>query len=87
MKESFWEKVEKCKHINLYPDYYQGFSCETEYCSAFEIHCSDCGVFITECDCGYCNGMSGWPESRWRKRRRKVNQKGSGAVSKTDGSY
>ena len=67
----FWDKVEKCKHENLSPTHFGGVFCGTPYCNAGEDHCLDCGVYITKCDCGYCNGMSGWPEKRWARKRRK----------------
>ena len=60
----FWDKVRECKHKNTYPDYYQNVYCGTPYCSGGESHCKDCGVYISECQCGYCNGMSGWPWKR-----------------------
>lgn len=65
----FWNKVQKCDHKNLNPDYYEPVYCQTPYCEGYEEHCLDCGVFITKCQCGYCNGYSGWSEKRWRKRR------------------
>lgn len=74
-KSSFWEKVEKCNHENLYSDYYELVYCDNEYCSGSESHCADCGVFITTCQCGYCNGISGWPEKRWSKHHKKVYEK------------
>jgi hypothetical protein len=67
----FWEKVVKCEHKNLSPDYCEYVSCWTPYCGGWEEHCLDCGVFITKCGCGFNNGMSGWPEKRWRKRTRR----------------
>jgi hypothetical protein len=67
----FWDKVEKCKHENISPDYCEPTSCWTPYCSGLESHCLDCGVFITKCGCGFNNGMSGWPNERWRKRDRR----------------
>lgn len=73
--DKFWEKVSKCKHENLSPDYCETVSCGTPYCKGSEVHCLDCGVYITECGCGCCNGMSGWPESRWITYYRKKHQK------------
>lgn len=95
---SFWEKVEKCNHENLYHNYYKAIYCGTEDCEGSESHCVNCGVFITKCQCGSYNGISGWSEKRWKKHHdkvygrvveqyRKVNQKGSGAASKADGSF
>lgn len=62
----FWDKVLKCKHENIDPDYYDYVSCSTPYCTGYEIRCADCGVYITKCGCGACNGMSGWPDKRRR---------------------
>lgn len=73
MKKNFWKKVEKCKHENLSENYYESVYCGTPYCGGEETHCLDCGVYITKCGCGYCNGMSGWPEKRWRNKRRQRN--------------
>ena len=66
MKElsKFWDKVLKCEHKNLDPNYYEHVSCGTPYCSGHETHCLDCGVYISECGCGFNNGMSGWPYRR-----------------------
>lgn len=67
---SFWDKVEKCKHERLSPNYCPNVHCSTEYCSGHEVHCLDCGVYISECGCGCECGMSGWPKKRNDKRRR-----------------
>ena len=67
----FWDKVSKCEHKNLDPNYYEYVPCGTPYCSGWEEHCLDCGVYITKCGCGFNNGMSGWPDSRWRELQRK----------------
>ena len=61
----------KCKHENLSPNYLDSFSCPTPYCNSREVHCMDCGRFITSCGCMCNNGESGWPEKRWIKFRRK----------------
>jgi hypothetical protein len=58
-KVSFWERVYKCKHKNMNPNYSESVSCWTPYCSGWEEHCLDCGVFITECGCGFLSGKSG----------------------------
>ncbi len=63
----FWDKVDKCKHENLSPDYYEPIYCDTPYCGGDESHCLSCGVFIATCGCQSCNGLSGWPEKRWKK--------------------
>lgn len=67
----FWDRVAGCKHENLYPNYSASVACGTPYCSGHEYHCKDCGVFIADCGCGFVRGLSGWPEARWRKLRRK----------------
>ena len=70
----FWDKVEKCDHKNLEPNYYKNVPCGTPYCYGRETHCLDCGVYITECGCGFNNGMSGWPDRRHRRLWRKKEQ-------------
>lgn len=76
--DKFWDKVLKCKHENLNPNYLQFIPCSTPYCSGNEVHCMDCGVYISECGCGYNNGMSGWPYQRHevisRKRLLRINK-------------
>lgn len=67
----FWDKVDKCSHENLSPDYYEGVPCWTPYCGGTEDHCLDCGVFISSCGCGFNNGMSGWSNKRWREKEKK----------------
>lgn len=57
---NFWNKVAGCKHENLNPDYFEEESCGTPTCSGATNRCMDCEVYITECQCGYLNGMSGW---------------------------
>ena len=64
----FWEKVHSCKHEHLDTNYHRYIPCGTPYCGGSESHCLDCGVYITECYCGFNNGMSGWPLSRWTKK-------------------
>lgn len=66
MGKKFWDKVGKCSHKNLSVSYYVNLSCATPYCSGEEVRCLDCGVYISKCGCGYCNGMSGWPEAQWK---------------------
>lgn len=63
----FWEKASKCSHVNLSPVYLENIKCDTPFCGGSETHCLDCGVFIIKCGCGYCDGISGWPDSRYRK--------------------
>ena len=62
--ENFRDKVQKCKHERLSPDYLDDIACSTPYCRGYETHCLDCGAYITKCECGYLNGISGWPEKR-----------------------
>jgi hypothetical protein len=64
----FWEKVHNCEHKNMNPDYCGNVHCGSPWCVGREQHCLDCNVYITECWCGSNNGMSGWPEKRWRKK-------------------
>lgn len=64
----FWDKVRECKHKNLWPCYSAYVSCGTPYCSGHEYHCKDCKAYVTECGCGFCNGLSGWPWSRVKKK-------------------
>lgn len=63
----FCNKVVKCEHKNLSSNCCECIKCETPGCFGYEVHCLDCGVYISKCGCGYCNGLSGWPELRWRK--------------------
>ena len=63
----FWDRANKCSHINLSPDYYIDLTCGTPYCSGEETHCLDCGGYIQKCGCGYLTGMSGWSWSRYKK--------------------
>jgi len=74
----FWDKVEKCKHKNFYPNYYVGVYCITPYCSGYEVHCMDCGAYISQCGCNYNNGISGWPHLRyrnWEKKKEKERKR------------
>lgn len=69
--------MKECKHENLYENYLDTWPCPTPYCIAREVHCKDCGRFVTTCECGYNNGESGWPDKRYRKitKRRNKNAK------------
>jgi len=60
----FWEKVLQCSHKNLYLDYFAYIHCSTPYCDGDEVHCKDCGVFISSCGCMCNNDMSGWSNAR-----------------------
>ena len=74
-KESFWDRVIKCKHENLYPDYLVTFKCSTPYCYGEEVHCKDCGAYISSCGCGANNDISGWSDARWNKFNKKKEKK------------
>jgi hypothetical protein len=73
---SFWDKVNNCQH-EFYDNYCVYLPCDTPYCSGYEVHCKKCGVYISKCNCGYNNGMSGWPYKRWFKEQflKKKNEK------------
>lgn len=73
MSKKFWDKVNKCDHERL-SNYYVNLNCATPYCSGDEVCCSDCGVYISKCKCGYCNGMSGWSDAQWKSYYRKKNE-------------
>ena len=68
---TFWDKVENCNHENFYPDYYVSFECDTPYCTGYEIHCKDCGAYISQCGCNFNNGISGWSYAHHRKLEKK----------------
>lgn len=70
----FWKKVILCNH-EFYGDYAGYIYCETPYCEGYELHCKKCNAYISKCDCGYCNGVSGWSEKRWINRRKKDEKK------------
>jgi hypothetical protein len=61
------KKKYNCKHINLYPNHLVTGRCSTPYCNWQEVHCKDCGMFITTCGCHYMDSISGWSELRWQK--------------------
>jgi hypothetical protein len=64
----FWRKVERCKH-----EWSPQYSGTTRYCACgqnVESHCLRCGVYNTEDSCGEQAGMSGWPNKRWKNRRK-----------------
>jgi len=75
--EKFWERVNKCKHENLSPNYSVLVCCPTPYCSGEEVHCLDCGAYSTKCGCGYMNTISGWPYRRWEKHLWRKRKEGS----------
>jgi hypothetical protein len=61
---SFWDKISKCDHEPT-NNYLESISCQTDYCNGSEWRCKHCGVYISECGCGYNNRMSGWSKKRW----------------------
>lgn len=67
----FWKQVEKCQHV-WNPNYYESYTCANEYCEAHEEHCLKCGVYKTECKCGFENGMSGHPIKRSTRKKLKA---------------
>ena len=67
----FWNRVAKCEHKHLSPNYLEFIPCGTPHCLASESHCLDCGAYITECGCGFNNGVSGWSHKRYLAERRK----------------
>jgi hypothetical protein len=80
MSNKFWDKVYVCKHENKSPFYLGGGSCGTPYCSIYEYHCLDCGVYISECGCGSNNGLDGWSSRRrmnWERKRSGRRNNGS----------
>ena len=66
-QDKFYQKANRCKHNNLSENYFVEYRCMTPYCSAEEVHCSDCGAFITTCGCGCEGGISGWSRTRRAK--------------------
>lgn len=66
---TFWQKVDACQHE--WTDYHAQGPCGTPYCDWHEEHCRKCGVYKVTCDCGACNGFSGWP---WRRLSRLWNK-------------
>ena len=60
------ERISRCEHKNLYPNYSVSIPCGTPYCSGEETHCRDCGGYISDCGCHYNTGISGWPQKRHR---------------------
>lgn len=65
----FWNKVVKCEHKRLSPNYLEYIPCDTPYCTGYESHCLDCGIYISECGCGSNAGLSGWPYKRCLSQR------------------
>ena len=72
---TFWEKAEKCNHENL-TEHFVMVYCETPFCNGYEIHCKDCGVYISRCGCGYMNGIDGWSQRRRAKWLLQVDSNG-----------
>lgn len=71
MHETFWDRVANCPHKHLSNHYGPSIHCDTYDCSGMEFHCLDCGVYISECQCGSNNGMSGWSQKRWKNYAKK----------------
>ena len=69
----FWNKVMTCKHKNTSDTYYEFGECTgTPHCSYSEVRCNDCKAYITTCDCGFENLVSGWTRYRyWREIKKK----------------
>ena len=81
----FWKKVTKCNHKNLSSDYCEPIYCDTPYCGGYEVHCLDCGAYISKCDCGYCNDVSGWPQKRWNNLMKRQFNKLKGEINEITG--
>ena len=60
----FWDKVRDCKHDKISGKYIHTGSCITPECEWNEVHCLDCGAYITKCSCGKCNNTAGWSSRR-----------------------
>ena len=73
--DEFWFKVANCPHENMYPSYYVSFECDTPYCTGDEVHCKDCGAYISTCKCGFNNGMSGVSWKRQKNLEKKKAKK------------
>jgi len=37
----FWDKVHKCDHEFVSPNYYVNIKCPTPYCKGYEVRCRD----------------------------------------------
>lgn len=70
----FWDRVERCRHEHISPNYLEFIQCGTPYCTGSEYHCLDCGAFITECGCHSIGGVSGWPYKRYLAEKRKQEE-------------
>ena len=70
----FWEKVSNCKHEET-ANYLVSVYCDTPYCHGYEYHCKHCGVYVTECGCGYNDGMSGWSHKRHLNHEKRIRRK------------
>ena len=58
------DRANKCEHKNLYPNYCVDIPCSTPYCRGYEVHCMDCGAYISKCLCHSNDGISGWSFNR-----------------------
>lgn len=61
----FLENASKCQHV-FNPDYSDGGSCGTPYCSWDEYRCTKCKAYIVSCKCNSTEDISGWPVKRWK---------------------
>jgi hypothetical protein len=67
MASCFWASVDACDHERLSKTYLVNLYCPTPYCRGQEIHCLDCGAYISSCGCGFLDAVSGWSSARWKK--------------------
>ena len=84
----FWKRAEKCLHPEAFlsPNYCQSLHCA---CDGSEVHCLQCGAYVSRCRCGEMAGMSGWPAKRWlahERKRRLARLKPKHGVTRRDGS-
>ena len=64
--DEFYKKAEACLHENLSPNYDVWIWCGTPHCNGSEVHCLDCGAYISKCGCNCESGISGWSYARRR---------------------
>jgi hypothetical protein len=62
----FWETVASCEHEHIYERYFADLgTCSTPGCGKIiEVHCRDCGIYLTECKCGKNDEFNGWSYKR-----------------------
>lgn len=56
LKWLFWNRVYKCNH-EWDGDVCNLITCATPLCSGTETRCKKCGVYKSECGCGYQDGL------------------------------